>query len=150
MAPSSRHSFLTEEELAAWQGMLQVHAQLLRELDVRLRAEHRLSVSEFDVLITLFNAEGHQLRMSALAAAIMLSPAGLTHLATRLERDGLVERRNDPIDRRSLLLHLTEAGAERLREARETHNALVRDRFLDRLSAAHRRGLARIWAAVLA
>ncbi len=30
----------------------------------------------------------------------MLSPAGITHLVTRLERDGLVRREMDPSDRR--------------------------------------------------
>src|SRR2546427_7758124 len=110
MATSSSDKFLAGDELAAWQGMLTVHARLIRELDRLLRAEHGISVSNFDVLITLFNADRQRLRMSDLANAIVLTPAGLTHLITRLERDRLVERNIDPGDRRSFLVTLTDAG----------------------------------------
>jgi hypothetical protein len=35
----------TEHELAAWRGMLQVHARVTRQLDAQMRAEHGLSVA---------------------------------------------------------------------------------------------------------
>jgi DNA-binding MarR family transcriptional regulator len=44
----------------------------------------------------MFNAPERRLGMSALAEQTMLSPAGTTHLVTRLERDGLVRREIDP------------------------------------------------------
>lgn len=67
-------------ELAAWQGLLRTHARVIRALDERLVRSHGLSVSEFDVLITLANAPDQQLRMTELAGAVMLSPSGLTRL----------------------------------------------------------------------
>ena len=94
-----RRELLAEREQAAWGGVLTVHATVVRELDRRLRADHRLSVSEFDVLITLFNAPGRRLRMIDLANAVMLSAAGLTHLVNRLALAGLVRRDVDPRDR---------------------------------------------------
>lgn len=148
MASSSRRKHLTGDELGAWHGMLETQARLTRELDGRLRSEHGLGVSEFDVLITLFNADSRQVRMTDLAGAIMLSPAGLTHLVTRLERDGLVERRIDAADRRSFLVHLTGSGRSRLDAARPTHDDLIRRRFTGRLSADQLRELAEIWATV--
>jgi DNA-binding MarR family transcriptional regulator len=144
----SRGKFLADEEQAAWGGVLAVHASVVRALDRSLRAEHGLSVSEFDVLITLFNAPGRRLRMIDLANAVMLSAAGLTHLVNRLALAGLVERNVDPGDRRSFLIRLTDAGLDRLDAARATHNHVIRTRFLVRLTPEQLRQLANIWAAV--
>jgi len=147
--PSSEERQLTGIELAAWHGMLAAHAALTRELDGQLRAAHGLGVSEFDVLITLFNGAERGVRMTDLAKAIMLSPAGLTHMVTRLERDRLVERAVDPGDRRSFLVRLTPAGRERLYAARATHNAVIRDRFTARLTGPQLRQLSGAWDAIL-
>ena len=146
---SSGKRELSGTELAAWHGMLAAHAALIRDLDARLRAAHGLGVSEFDVLITLFNGPERGVRMTDLAKAIMLSPAGLTHMVTRLERDRLVERAVDPADRRSFLVRLTPAGRERLYAARATHNAVIRDRFTARLTRSQLDQLSSAWDAIL-
>ena|SRR5436305_13997347 len=150
MVVTSRGKFLTAEELGAWQGFLQAHTRVVGELDRRLRAEHEISVSEFDVLITLFNAPRRRLRMTELANAVTLTQAGLTHLANRLERAGLVERQRDPVDRRSFFVVLNAAGLRRLDEARRTHNEVIRHAFTGRLTRTQRRALAGSWAAILA
>ena len=149
MVDPSSDAFLGDTELAAWHGMLTVHARLVRELDRRLRADHGLAVVDFDVLITLFNADPQGVRMTDLANAIMLSPAGLTHLVTRLERDRLVERQTDPADRRSSRVRLSGAGRARLAAARATHNEVVRGRFTAKVSDRQLRQLAQVWSAIL-
>jgi DNA-binding MarR family transcriptional regulator len=135
-------------ELAAWHGMLRTHALVIRELDERLARRHGLAISEFDVLITLANASGHELRMTEMADAVMLSPSGLTRLVGRLEREGLVRRRPSNEDGRSFLASLTDDGAAKLDEARPTHNAIIRELFLDRVSMRDRAALARAWRTV--
>jgi DNA-binding MarR family transcriptional regulator len=109
----------------AWHRLLQVSRLVLREIDVRLDEEHRLGVNDFDVLITLDNADGRRLRMSDLAGAVMLSSGGLTRLVDRLESRGLVQRIPDPRDARGFHAVLSEAGAKRLSEARVTHDAVI-------------------------
>jgi DNA-binding MarR family transcriptional regulator len=52
--------------------------------------------------------------MSQLAARVLLSPAGTTHLVTRLERDGLVRREVDPADGRKWFTVLTDGGGRSL------------------------------------
>jgi len=147
--PSSQRQELAGTELAAWHGLLAAHATLLRELDGQLRAAHGLGVSEFDVLITLFNGAERGVRMTDLAKAIMLSPAGLTHMVTRLERDRLAERAVDPADRRSFLVRLTPGGRDRLDAARVTHNAVIRNRFTARLTDPQLHQLSSAWDAIL-
>jgi DNA-binding MarR family transcriptional regulator len=133
------------EEWASWAALLLLHRTVLQDLDAELRQHHKLAVSEFDVLITLFNAPDHRLGMSALAHEAMLSPAGTTHLVTRLERDGLVKREVDRADRRKWFTVLTEEGDRTLRAARLTHNAVLRRTFLAATSPADRDMLQHLW-----
>ena len=48
--------------------------------------------------------------MNRIGAHVRLTSGSITTAIDRLERRGLVERRNDPEDRRTRIVHLTEAG----------------------------------------
>ena len=139
------HDFLDPEEWESWGALMMLHRSVLQELDAELRRHNGLAVIEFDVLITLFNAPDHRLRMSELAERVLLSPAGTTHLVTRLERDGLVRREADPADGRKWFTVLTQAGDSALKAARPTHNEVLRGTLLASTSPADRRTLRRIW-----
>ena len=139
------HEFLEAEEWESWNALMLLHRSVLRVLDDALRREHSLGVTEFDVLITLFNAPGNRLRMSALADRVLLSPAGATHLVTRLERDRLLRREIDPADGRKWFAVLTEDGDRMLQSARRTHNDVLRRTLLASTSTTDRTTLRRIW-----
>ena len=147
-ASAEDHEFLDPEEYETWNALLSLSQATLHALDVELQSSAGLSVTEFDVLITLFNAEDRRLGMTSLAQSAMLSPSGLTHLVTRLERHGLVDRVVDEADGRKFFAVLTDAGDARLRQARPIHNRVLRSLLLTYMSAADRRCLARIWARV--
>ncbi len=114
---------------------------MLRELDTALDAEHRISVTEFDVLITVDNAPDRRLRMTDLARATLLSSGGLTRLAGRLETRGLIRREPDPGDGRAFRATLTEDGAELLAQARLTHDAVLQRMIAPNLSSRELRAL---------
>jgi len=146
MTPSRpAHDFLEPEEYESWGALLMLHSAVLQELDGQLRRHHDLTVTEFDVLITLFNAPERRMRMSQLAEQALLSPAGTTHLVTRLERDGLVRREVDPSDGRKWFAVLTDDGDRALATARPTHNDALRRTLLAATSPTDRRTLRRIW-----
>jgi DNA-binding MarR family transcriptional regulator len=145
MSGAGGHDFMEPGEWESWAALLLLHRTVLQDLDAELRQQHKLAVSEFDVLITLFNAPDNRLGMSALAHQAMLSPAGTTHLVTRLERDGLVKREVDRADRRKWFTVLTGEGDETLRAARRTHNAVLRRTFLAATSPADREMLRHLW-----
>jgi DNA-binding MarR family transcriptional regulator len=129
--------------------MLTLYSRLMRDLDRDLIAAHGISVREFDVLITLFNAPEKRQRMTELAGSVMLSPSGLTRLVERLERARLVQRRGDEADARSVQVLLTDAGEQRLDEARSTHNAVIRAHFTDHLSPEEREHIGALWRRVI-
>jgi DNA-binding MarR family transcriptional regulator len=139
------HEFLDPDEWESWGALMMLHRSVLQRLDAELRRNHDLAVTEFDVLITLFNAPDRRLRMSALADRVLLSPAGTTHLVTRLERDGMVRREVDPADRRKWFTVLTEEGELALRASRRTHNDVLRQTLLAVTTRGERQTLCRLW-----
>jgi len=136
-------------ELAAWRGLLRAHGALVHDLDAELRAAHDLSLHEYEVLLVLGAAPGQRMRMSDLAAAVLLSQSGLTRLVDRLVDAGSVERTRCEDDRRGLNAELTPAGLARLEQARPTHLVGVRSRFLDRFDESELRALAGVWERIL-
>lgn len=125
---------LTTAELTAWRTFLRAHATVLRRLEAELVAEHDLPLASYDVLVQLSEAPDRRLRMTELADRVLLSRSGLTRLADRLARDGLLQREACPSDARGTLAVLTDAGLQRLRAAWPTHLRGVAEHVTGRLS----------------
>ena len=135
---------ISAEELEVWRTLLRVQALLSRRLQAHLLTEHDLSLGSYDVLIQLAEAPGGRLRMNDLADRVMLSRSGLTRLADRLQRDGLIDRVSCESDARGLFAVITPAGRDRLRAATPTYLQGVRTYVLSRLDAAELRQFAAI------
>ena len=112
---------LDKEELAAWRGMLRVHAALTRALDAELTERHGLPLTSYEVLLFLADARDGRMRMSELADSVLLRRSGLTRLVDRLERDGLLEREQCEEDARGYFAAITDSGRAVFDEARRTH-----------------------------
>src|SRR5262245_22496254 len=148
MSNHSADQLLDVDELAAWRGMLRVHAGLVKALDAELAGTHGLPLSSYEVLLFLADSPGGRLRMAELADAVLLSRSGLTRLVDRMEREGLIRREQCPNDARGWYAAITRTGLETFRSARETHLAGVRERFLAHFSRDELRGLAELWERV--
>jgi DNA-binding MarR family transcriptional regulator len=140
---------LTEAELAAWRGLLRVHAAVVKRLDAELLAGHGIPLSSYEVLIALQAAPGRKLRMAELADHALLSRSGMTRLVDRLEREGLIARTQCAADARGLFAELTGAGEELLSQARPSHLDSVRRAFLTHTTGDDLDRLAAVWERVL-
>jgi DNA-binding MarR family transcriptional regulator len=136
-------SWLDEDEQQAWRTLINVHGRLIAQLDTEMQGAHDLSLPDYEVLAHLSEAPERSLRMADLAERLLLSPSGLTRRVDGLARDGLVERRACPEDRRGTLAVLTDAGMARLEEAATTHAAGVRRYVIEPLRREELLGLAR-------
>jgi DNA-binding MarR family transcriptional regulator len=141
----AREQMLSEGELRAWRGLKRAHASLAKRVDTELERTHGLPLSTYEVLHHLAEAPGGRMRMCDLAEHAQLSRSGLTRLADRLEKDGLLERCSCEHDARGAYACLTELGRERLCAARGTHLAVVREQFLSRFSEEELGALAELW-----
>lgn len=144
-----RSARLDAAELAAWRGLLRMHAALMKELDAELEEAHGLPLSSYDVLVQLSDAPEERMRMRDLADSVLLSRSGLSRLVDRLEGEGLIERASCPSDARGAFAVLTAAGRARLGMARPTHLAGVRSRFLAHFGEDELARLAAYWERVL-
>ena len=121
-----------------------------KAIEATLQAHLTGGVAEFDVLAALRRAgPPFALTPSDLARALMLSPAGMTSRLDRLEGQGLIERRADPGDRRSMLAALTEKGRAAV-DAAVGHHVANEARLLAPLSAAEQETLDRLMRKLLA
>ncbi|MEU7215104.1 MarR family winged helix-turn-helix transcriptional regulator [Nocardia iowensis] len=89
--------------------------ELVRVMGAFTRASIRLPSAEKHTFTTLsvLHTLVHRgpMRLSALKVTEQITQPAITQLVSRLERDGLVERRPDPADGRAVLVRVTDAGA---------------------------------------
>ncbi|MFA0811533.1 MarR family winged helix-turn-helix transcriptional regulator [Microbulbifer epialgicus] len=86
---------------------LELHsvARLLRRNFDRRARDHGLSGSRWQVLWYLLRQQGQ--KQSELAERLDMAPISLARQLDNLQREGLVERRPDPQDRRCFRIYLT-------------------------------------------
>ena len=126
----------------AWIRFLRAHAALTRELSARLEALHELTLSDFDVLVQLYYAEGQRMRRIDLARSVLLTASGITRLLDGLESCGLVAKERCDSDARVTYAVLTKAGVQKIEEARDSHLADIEELFGSKFSPEEREQLA--------
>jgi DNA-binding MarR family transcriptional regulator len=124
-------------------------ARHLERLAVEVLTPLGLEPGEFDVIATLLRSgPPHELTPTALNRSLMISSGGLTKRLNRVEERGLISRRLDPGDRRSLLVTLAEPGRE-LAETAVLAHAEATTELIERIPAAHREQLSGLLRALL-
>lgn len=95
----------------------------------------------FTQLRALFVLGRRPLRVSDLAKALGMSLASASALSDRLVRQGLVARRPDPSDRRSVFLHVSPTGTRTLRRLERAQTSQL-TRAIRRMSGSERKAFA--------
>jgi MarR family transcriptional regulator, 2-MHQ and catechol-resistance regulon repressor len=126
MTPSSTHLWLI-----LWRAY-----DALREHAERNIASLGLGFSDFAVLEYLLHKGPSPVNI--VGTKIRLTSGSITAAIDRLERKGLVERRDDPGDRRSRIVHLTASGRNVIECAFADHEAAM-DRAASGLTPAERK-----------
>lgn len=142
--------WLNPDERRAWLALLSINTMLPAALDNHLHAAGKVSLFDYNVMAMLSEAEGRFLPMSALAGRTSASLSRLSHVVTKLENRGWVERRPHPGDARVTTAHLTEEGMARLVDLAPGHVESVRNKFLDALTQEDVADLARIGEKIVA
>lgn len=99
-----------------------------------------LTMAQAKVLRTV---SGGPLRMADIAASLEVVPRTVTPMVDGLEEAGLVQRRPDPVDRRSVLVEPTAAGRSLLARLDKARRATAAQAFSS-LSAEERTTLAEL------
>ncbi|MCB1898584.1 MarR family winged helix-turn-helix transcriptional regulator [Cognatazoarcus halotolerans] len=112
------------EALRVWLRLLTCTNLVESRLRNLLRGGFDCTLPRFDLMAQLDrNPKG--LKMRELSRRLMVTGGNVTGLTDKLVAEGLVERRDDPKDRRAYSVHLTTAGKRAFRQMAKEHEAWV-------------------------
>jgi DNA-binding MarR family transcriptional regulator len=126
-------------------------AELLACTSWRLRRASRRELEPLGLTfgqaraLRLLTRAGGSVRIGELAAHLEVVPRSATSMVDALEAAGLVDRTPDPIDRRSILVGLTDSGVDLLARLGRARRASAESLFA-RLDAAQREQLLELLA----
>jgi len=127
--------WLTAREERAWRALQFMQLRLEGELARQLAISSGLSYPDYVVLVALTDSEEGRLRMFELADALGWERSRASHQVTRMVGRGLVAKEKSGSDGRGAYVAVTERGQKEIAAAAPGHVALVRQAFIDRLTA---------------
>jgi DNA-binding MarR family transcriptional regulator len=142
-------AWLSTDEQETWRTYLRMSSLLPAALNRQLQQDCGLTLPEYEVLVQLSEAPGRQLRPFQICEGLNWEQSRLSHQLTRMERRGLVQRRECEADGRGAFVELTAAGADAISAAAPQHVATVRSLVFDRLSDEQRAAFEQACAAVV-
>lgn len=124
----------------AWYAVVRMYHYVSHEVDLQLQRRHGLSMSTFEVLLRLAG-QTEPVPVKDLAAAVLISRSRVSRVLGELAERGLVTRGGSD-DRRMTVVELTDAGRDAYEQAARTHDRVVTDLMLSRLSKSQLSALA--------
>jgi DNA-binding MarR family transcriptional regulator len=140
--------WLTSEEQRAWRALQYLRTPLGSALNRQLTRDSNLSTADYEVLVVLSESAGGLLRAGELGQRTGWEKSRLSHHIKRMVARGLVERRDCVTDGRGLMVGITQAGRQAIRDAAPGHVRAVREYVIDLLTPEQLRVLAEIGEAV--
>jgi DNA-binding MarR family transcriptional regulator len=131
-------AWLSDDEQRTWRTYLRMSSLLPAALNRELQQDSGLTLPEYEVLVQLSEAPQHRLRPFQICEALNWEQSRLSHQLTRMERRGLVTRRECEADGRGAFIELTAAGTDAIGAAAPRHVTAVRRLVFDRFSDAQR------------
>jgi DNA-binding MarR family transcriptional regulator len=136
---------LQPDEWELWDTWMRAQRLLAQELDRGLQRDHGISKAEFSVLMTLRRAGGRHLRVGEIAESLDWEKSRVSHLLTRMENRGLVERPPGGPSGRRTGIGLTAEGRRTVENAIRGHGDNIRRHFFDSLTPAQAEAI-RAWS----
>lgn len=110
--------------LRIWLRLLTCTQLIERQVRSRLREQFSTTLPRFDLMAQLErHPEG--LKMNELSRLLMVTGGNVTAIVDQLEKEGLVERFDEPADRRAFRIHLTRGGEKTFAEMARSHEEWV-------------------------
>ena len=105
--------------------LVRVETRLYNAVEQRVRAEAGVGAGHFELL--RYVRDHPDARVADLAAAFAIGVGTTSKIVDRLEREGWVQRRPNPANRRSSLLALTPAGESAVSRAEPAWQAAIQE-----------------------
>ena len=110
--------------LRIWLRLLTCTQLIERRVRSRLREEFATTLPRFDLMAQLERYRDG-LKMNELSRLLMVTGGNVTAIVDQLEKEGLVERLDEPDDRRAFRIRLTRRGEKSFAEMARAHEEWV-------------------------
>ncbi|HYY43804.1 MAG TPA: MarR family transcriptional regulator [Actinomycetota bacterium] len=114
-----------KELLRLWLRALTFTNMVEQRVRTRLRVDFGVTLPRFDVMAALYDAPEEGLSMGEVSRRLKVSNGNVTGIVERLKKEGLIQRRTKPDDRRSQLVRLTDSGRTTFEEMAEAHEGWI-------------------------
>jgi DNA-binding MarR family transcriptional regulator len=141
--------WLTEEELASWLPLAGVMLRLGPTLDSQLQRDSDMTHFDYLCLAMLSEEDNWTTTMSRLAARVNSSLSRLSHVISKLEKRGWVERCRSETSGRVKMVTMTDKGYQVLVEAAPSHVEFVHSLIYEGLTDEDVASLKRLMTHVL-
>jgi len=101
-------------------ALLRASETIKKDLDVTYK-NYGLTFSQYNVLRILNNSKNGQNKVSITSKIMLVSSSNITGVTQRLEKSGLILRKQDPSDERITVLEITPKGSRILKNIRDAH-----------------------------
>ncbi|GAB6193431.1 MarR family winged helix-turn-helix transcriptional regulator [Desulfocastanea catecholica] len=101
-----------------------------KDLDIAYK-NYGLTFSQYNVLRILNNSKNGQNKVSITSKIMLVSSSNITGVTQRLEKSGLLMRKQDPSDERITVLEITPKGASILKNIQEEHLSKINSYLKD-------------------
>ena len=108
--------------------------KLTKEIRLHLESELAPSLTEGQLHVLEYLLQHERIKPSDLIEYLATTPAAVTTILDRMEKNGLIERERDKQDRRIVWIHVTPRGREEAGRGLEIRNRFIHS-YLNRLSS---------------
>jgi MarR family 2-MHQ and catechol resistance regulon transcriptional repressor len=120
-------------------ALLRASETIKKDLDVTYK-NYGLTFSQYNVLRILNNSKNGQNKVSITSKIMLVSSSNITGVTQRLEKSGLILRKQDPSDERITVLEITPKGSRILKNIRDAHISKISS-YLKDFSSDKKRNL---------
>ncbi|MEX1148026.1 MAG: MarR family transcriptional regulator [Sphingomonadales bacterium] len=127
-----------DSAISLWHQLLQCYKSIERNISSAMQDNYQQSLSRYDVLMQLHRHAGDDwLSVGELTRRLLDTGGSISALLTRMEKEGIIDRRLNPNDRRSFQVCLTSKGRNLYRDMSSNYSVWVAS-ALEEVSAEER------------
>jgi len=125
---------VTQREWDTWRSFIRMRRALDVALERELQQAAEISSADYEILFSLFNAPGKQMRPGELGQRLGWEKSRVSHQVSRMGARSLVERRDCDADARGTWVGITPDGSRAVLGAMRSHADSLRSNFFDVLT----------------
>ncbi|MBB5348732.1 MarR family transcriptional regulator [Desulfoprunum benzoelyticum] len=119
--------------------LLRASETVKKDLDTTYK-NYGLTFSQYNVLRILNNSKNGQNKVNIVSKIMLVSSSNITGVTQRLEKIGLLLRKQDPSDERITVLEITPKGSRILKNIQEAHLSKISS-YLNEFSSQKKKSL---------